>query len=395
MFLSLALILLTGLLAGWLCKKAHLPALLGMLFTGVLLGPYVFNLIDTSILDISAQIRKIALIIILTRAGLSLNVADLKKVGRPAVLMCFVPACFEMAGMLLVAPKLLGITLTEAAVLGAVVAAVSPAVIVPKMLSLMDEGYGKKNSIPQLILAGASVDDVFVIVMFSAFTGLAQTGDISAMSFVKIPVSIILGIGAGILAGYLLGQYMKKFHVRDTVKMIVLMCLSFLLIAFEDSFGSVVPFSALIAVMCTGISLQKVRPEVTKRLSDRFSKIWVLAEVLLFVLVGATVNIQYALKAGVSAVLLIFAVLVFRMLGVFCCFIKTKLSVKERIFCMMAYMPKATVQAAIGGIPLAMGLACGDIVLTVAVLSIIITAPLGAFLIERFHKMLLDGPDRQ
>ena len=361
-----------------------------MLFTGVLLGPYVLNLIDSSILDISAQIRKTALIIILMRAGLSLDITDLKKVGRPAVLMCFVPACFEIAGMILIAPKLLGLTLTEAAVTGAVVAAVSPAVIVPKMLGLMEEGYGKKNSIPQLVLAGASVDDVFVIVMFSAFTGLAQNGDISAVSFLKIPVSIVLGIFCGALAGWLLGQYMKKIHVRDTVKMIILMSMAFLFVTAEDSFGKTVPFSSLIAVMCTGLSYQKVRPESAARISGRFSRVWVLAEIFLFVLVGATVNIQYAVKSGISAIILIFAVLVFRMLGVFCCFICTNLSVKERLFCMISYIPKATVQAAIGGIPLSMGLACGETVLTVAVLSIIITAPLGAFLIERTHRVLLD-----
>lgn len=389
MYLSLALILIIGISAGWLCKKIHLPALLGMLFTGVLLGPHVFDLIDGSILNISAEIRKIALIIILTRAGLSLNIADLKKVGRPAVLMCFVPACFEMAGMILLAPRLLGMTLTEAAVLGAVVAAVSPAVIVPKMLGLMDEGYGVKQSIPQMILAGASVDDVFVIVMFSVFTGLSKTGDFSALSFVRIPVSIILGIAAGLGAGYLLGIYMKKMKVRDTVKMIVLMCTAFIFVTLEDSFGSAVPFSSLIAVMCTGITLHRQIPEATVRISDRFSKVWVLAEVFLFVLVGATVNIEYAVKEGAAAVILILLVLLFRMAGVFVCVAGTKLSVKERIFCMMAYLPKATVQAAIGGIPLAMGLSRGDTTLTAAVLSIIITAPLGAFLIERFHKVLL------
>ncbi len=390
MFLSLALILLAGLSAGWLCRKARLPALLGMLFTGILLGPYVLDLIDPSILDISTQIRKTALIIILMRAGLSLDLKDLKKVGRPAVLMCFVPACFEMAAMILIAPKLLGLTLTEAAVTGAVVAAVSPAVIVPKMLGLMEEGYGKKNSIPQLVLAGASVDDVFVIVMFSAFTGLAQNGEISTVSFLKIPVSIVLGILCGAAAGWLLGQYMKKIHIRDTVKMIILMCISFLFVTAEDSFGKTIPFSSLIAVMCTGLSYQKVRAESASRISERFSKVWVLAEILLFVLVGATVNIQYAVKSGISAMILIFAVLVFRMLGVFCCFIFTSLSVKERLFCMISYIPKATVQAAIGGIPLSMGLACGETVLTVAVLSIIITAPLGAFLIERTHRVLLE-----
>lgn len=390
MFFSLAIILCTGLFAGWLCKKIHLPSLLGMLAVGIIIGPYVLNLIDSSILDISAELRKIALIIILARAGLSLNISDLKKVGRPAVLMCFLPACFEIIGMILLAPMLLGISVVDAAIMGAVVGAVSPAVIVPKMISLMENGYGTEKSIPQLILAGASVDDVFVIVMFSAFTGLAKSGNFSASSFATIPISIILGIAVGVAVGYLLGIIFKKIHIRDTVKLIIIMSAAFLLVAFEDNFGSVVPFSSLIAVMCIGIAVQNIKAETAQRLSVRYSKMWVIAEIILFVLVGATVNIEYAVKAGAAAVILIFAVLIFRMLGVFICLIKTKLNIKERLFCMLAYTPKATVQAAIGGVPLAMGLSCGNIVLTVAVLSIIITAPLGAFLIDLTYKRLLE-----
>ena len=390
MFFSLAIILCAGLFAGWLCKKIHLPSLLGMLAVGIIIGPYVLNLIDSSILDISAELRKIALIIILARAGLSLNISDLKKVGRPAVLMCFLPACFEIIGMILLAPMLLGISVVDAAIMGAVVGAVSPAVIVPKMISLMENGYGTEKSIPQLILAGASVDDVFVIVMFSAFTGLAKSGNFSALSFATIPISIILGIAVGVAVGYLLGIIFKKIHIRDTVKLIIIMSAAFLLVAFEDNFGSVVPFSSLIAVMCIGIAVQNIKAETAQRLSVRYSKMWVIAEIILFVLVGATVNIEYAVKAGAAAVILIFAVLIFRMLGVFICLIKTKLNIKERLFCMLAYTPKATVQAAIGGVPLAMGLSCGNIVLTVAVLSIIITASLGAFLIDLTYKRLLE-----
>lgn len=390
MFFSLAIILCAGLFAGWLCKKIHLPSLLGMLAVGIIIGPYVLNLIDSSILDISAELRKIALIIILARAGLSLNIFDLKKVGRPAVLMCFLPACFEIIGMILLAPMLLGISVVDAAIMGAVVGAVSPAVIVPKMISLMENGYGTEKSIPQLILAGASVDDVFVIVMFSAFTGLAKSGNFSALSFATIPISIISGIAVGVAVGYLLGIIFKKIHIRDTVKLIIIMSAAFLLVAFEDNFGSVVPFSSLIAVMCIGIAVQNIKAETAQRLSVRYSKMWVIAEIVLFVLVGATVNIEYAVKAGAAAVILIFAVLIFRMLGVFICLIKTKLNIKERLFCMLAYTPKATVQAAIGGVPLAMGLSCGNIVLTVAVLSIIITAPLGAFLIDLTYKRLLE-----
>ena len=389
MLFSIALMLLVGMLAGWGCKKLHLPGLLGMIFTGIVLGPFALNLIDGSILSISSELRRIALIIILTRAGLSLDINDLKKVGRPAILMCFVPACFEMTGMIILAPLLLHISYIEAAVMGAVIAAVSPAVIVPKMLKLMDEGYGANKSVPQMILAGASVDDVFVIVMFSVFTGLAQGNGVSAVSFIRIPVSIILGILIGMAAGAILAIYFKKIHIRDTVKVIILLCISFLLVTAEDRFSDIIPFASLIAVMCIGIALQRNRKEAAVRLSVKFNKLWVCAEVILFVLVGATVNISYAISAGISAVMLIFGVLLFRMAGVFVCMIKTKLNMRERFFCVISYMPKATVQAAIGGVPLSMGLACGNIVLTVAVLAIIITAPLGAFLIDLTYKRFL------
>lgn len=389
MFFSLAVILLLGVLLGGLCKKLRLPALLGMLVTGIFIGPYALNWIDGSILGISAEIRKIALIIILARAGLSLNVVDLKKVGRPAVLMCFVPACFEILGMLVLAPTLLGVSLLDAAVMGAVVGAVSPAVIVPKMLGLIEEGYGREKSIPQMILAGASVDDVFVIVMFSVFTGMEVSGGGAVSGLLSVLVSIALGIGVGLLCGWLMGRLFTACHIRDTVKLIVFLSVAFLLVAFEDSFSSVVPFSSLIAVMCAGIMLQKTAPAAAARMAVRYNKMWVAAEILLFVLVGATVNLSYALTAGVSAVLLIFGVLIFRMAGVCLCMTGTELNARERIFCMLAYTPKATVQAAIGGIPLSMGLACGNIVLTVAVLSILITAPLGAFLIDQTYKKLL------
>lgn len=389
MLFSIALMLLVGMLAGWGCKKLHLPGLLGMIFTGIVLGPFALNLIDGTILSISSELRKIALIIILIRAGLSLDINDLKKVGRPAILMCFVPACFEMTGMIILAPLLLHISYIEAAVMGAVIAAVSPAVIVPKMLKLMDEGYGVNKSVPQMILAGASVDDVFVIVMFSVFTGLAQGNGVSAVSFIRIPVSIILGILIGMAAGTILAIYFKKIHIRDTVKVIIFLCISFLLVTAEDRFSDIIPFASLIAVMCIGIALQRNRKEAAVRLSVKFNKLWVCAEVILFVLVGATVNISYAISAGISAVILIFGVLLFRMAGVFVCMIKTKLNMRERLFCVISYMPKATVQAAIGGFPLSMGLACGNIVLMVAVLAIIITAPLGAFLIDLTYKRFL------
>ena len=389
MLLSIAYVLMVGMAAGWLCRKLHLPSLAGMILTGIVLGPYVLDLIDGSILGISAELRKIALIIILMRAGLSLDVDDLKRVGRPAILMCFVPACFEIVGMVALAPRLLGISMLEAAIMGSVVAAVSPAVVVPKMIRLMEEGYGTENSIPQLILAGASVDDVFVIVLFSAFTGLAQGAQVSAASFVQIPLSILAGILIGAAVGILLAVYFKKMHIRDTVKVIILLCISFVLVSLEDSLKGVFSFSSLISVMCMGIKKKKKREPVARRLSLKFNKLWVGAEILLFVLVGATVDISYAAAAGGAAVLLILGVLVFRMAGVMCCLVGTKLNLKERMFCMAAYMPKATVQAAIGGVPLSMGLACGNIVLTVAVLAILITAPLGAFLVDLTYRRWL------
>ncbi len=389
MLLSIALILLAGMFMGWLCKKIRLPGLLGMLFTGIILGPYVLNVIDDSILNISADLRKIALIIILTRAGLSLDIKDLKKVGRPAILMCFVPACFEMAGMILLAPRILGISTLDAAIMGAVVAAVSPAVVVPKMIKLMEEGYGVKKGIPQLILAGASVDDVFVIVMFTAFTGLAQGESVSVKSFVNVPLSVITGIFVGLAAGCLLAKFFERVHIRDTSKVMILLSVSFILVTAEDYFSDIIPFAALIGVMAAGVSLQKKREVVAKRLSSKFNKLWAVSEIMLFVLVGAAVDIQYAVKAGAAPVLLVLAVLVFRMAGVLVCLLKTRLNRKERAFCMLAYMPKATVQAAIGGMPLAMGLSCGNIVLSVAVIAILITAPLGAFCIDATYRRFL------
>lgn len=374
---------------GAVFRRLNLPQLLGMLLTGILLGPYALNLLDGSILSISADLRQIALIIILTRAGLNLDVADLKKVGRAAVLMCFVPASFEILGMLALAPRILGISLLDAAIMGTVVGAVSPAVIVPKMLKLMDERYGTRESIPQLIMAGASVDDVFVIVLFTSFTGLAQGGTASALDLMRIPTSIVLGLAAGAVCGLLLALAFRKIHMRDSAKVIIILSISFLLVTLEHSLSGALGFSGLLAVMGMGIALQRRRGEVAARLSAKYSKLWVAAELLLFVLVGATVDVGYALASGGAAVLLIFGVLVFRMAGVFLCLLGTSLDRGERLFCMIAYMPKATVQAAIGAIPLSMGLACGQIVLTVAVLSILITAPLGSFLIERTYKKLL------
>lgn len=389
MLKSIALIMLIGMSAGWVCRKVKLPGLIGMLFTGIILGPYVLNMLDSSILLVSADIRKIALVIILTRAGLTLNLEDLKKVGRPAFLMCFVPATFEMIGMIILAPRLLDVSLIEAAVIGVVVAAVSPAVVVPEMIKLMEEGYGTKQGIPQLILAGASVDDVYVIVMFTAFTSLAQGSNVSVMSFVNIPVSIIFGIIIGIIIGKALAVVWKKVHIRDTVKAAIFLSVALLLVGVEASLNTPITFASLISVMFIGIALKKDRPEVAFRLSQKYNKMWVWAEVMLFVLVGATVDIGYVAYAGVSAIVIIIGALIFRMAGVALCMAGTKLKLKERVFCMLAYTPKATVQAAIGGVPLSMGLACGNTVLIVAVLAIIITAPLGAFAIDMTYRKLL------
>ncbi len=389
MLLSIAFILLVGMSMGWICRKIKLPSLLGMLITGIVLGPYVLNVLDIKLLGISADLRKIALIIILTRAGLGLDLASLKKIGRPAVLMCFVPATFELAGMLLLAPRLMGMSLLEAAVMGAVLAAVSPAVVVPRMVKLMEEGYGVKEGIPQLILAGASVDDVYVIVLFSTFSGIMQGEGASVIRFVNIPVSIILGIIIGLTIGVLLAFYFQKVHIRDTAKVLIILGISFLLAAAEDSLTTPVTFSALIAIMFIGVGLQRKREAVAKRLAVKYGKLWVAAEVFLFVLVGATVNIGYLGRVGVRALLMIAGALLFRMAGVWVCLLGTGLKTGEKAFTMLAYTPKATVQAAIGGIPLALGFACGDTVLTVAVLAIVLTAPLGAFAIDLSYRKLL------
>lgn len=390
MLTSLGLVLLLGMALGALAKRLGLPSLVGMLIAGMILGPYALNLLSDSLLNISADLRQLALIIILTRAGLSLDVAALKKVGRPAVLMCFVPACFEIAGMVVLAPRLLGVSTLDAAIMGAVVGAVSPAVIVPRMIRLSEEGWGVDRGIPQLILAGASVDDVFVIVMFTAFTGLASGGQgLTVGTVAGVPLSILTGVAAGLLLGWLLAQWFRLVHMRDSVKVVILLSMAFLLVAAEDALEGVFPFSGLLAVMAAGVGIQRWRGVVAQRLSLKFSKLWVAAEVALFVLVGAAVDLRYALSAGVMAVLAVLGALCFRALGVLVCVSGAHFSGKEKLFCVLGYLPKATVQAAIGGVPLAMGLGCGQIVLTVAVIAILVTAPLGALAIDRSYPKLL------
>jgi len=392
---SLALILLVGLAMGTICEKIKLPRIIGMLITGIVLGPYVLDLFDPSILSISAELRKIALIIILLKAGLSLNLSDLKKVGRPAVMMSFVPASFEIIGYITFAPIILGINRVEAAVMGAVLGAVSPAVVVPRMVQLMEEKYGTDKSIPQMILAGASCDDIFVIVLFTTFLGMAQGEKASVMEFVNIPISIVLGVIAGAAAGFILyfifeTAYKHKRCIRNSTKLIIILGVSFLLVTVEDRLEGKVALSGLLAVVSMACVLKiKCTGSVSQRLSAKFGKLWIAAEVILFVLVGAAVDIRYTLEAGGTAVLMIFAALIFRAAGVMLCTVKTGFTWKERLFCVIAYLPKATVQAAIGSVPLAAGLECGKIILSVAVMAIIITAPLGAFGMDISYKKLL------
>ena len=395
MLTSLSFIFLVGLAMGAICQKLKLPRIIGMLATGIVLGPYVLDLLDPSILSISSDLRKMALIIILLKAGLSLNLEDLKKVGRPAIMMAFVPATFELIGYLVFAPLILGITRVEAAVMGSVLAAVSPAVVVPRMVQLMENKYGTEKAIPQMIMAGASCDDIFVIVLFTTFLSMAQGGSADIKAFVNIPISIILGIILGAIVGYLLylffeTAYAKKHYVRNSMKVIIVLGFSFLLIAIEGWLEGKIAVSGLLAVVSMACVLKmKCTSFVSKRLSEKFGKLWFAAEVILFVLVGAAVDIRYTLDAGLAAVAMIFAALIFRSFGVWLCTVKTSLTLKERAFCVIAYLPKATVQAAIGSVPFAAGLPCGRIVLSVAVMAIIITAPLGAFGMDFTYKKFL------
>lgn len=395
MLTSLALIFLVGLCMAAICQKLKLPRIIGMLVTGMVLGPYVLDFLDSSILSISAELRKMALIIILLKAGLSLNLNDLKKVGRPAILLAFVPASFEIVGYVLFAPAFLGISRIDAAVMGAVLAAVSPAVVVPRMVQLMEEKYGTKQSIPQMIMAGASCDDIFVIVLFTTFLGMAQGAKVSLLRFVNVPVSILLGILLGAVIGYVLYRFFEtayKHHnyVRNSTKVILVLGVSFLLTAVEGWLDGKVAVSGLLAVVSMACVLKaKCIPAVSKRLSEKFGKLWIAAEVILFVLVGAAVDLRYTAAAGGFAVLVIFLSLIFRMAGVFVCVLGTGLSWKERLFCAISYLPKATVQAAIGSVPLTAGLGCGKMILSVAVLAILITAPLGALGMDLTYKKFL------
>lgn len=389
MLTSIAIILLMGLLLGKIFNVFKLPSLLGYILTGVIISPYALNIVDESLLNIASQIRQIALVVILTRAGLLLNIKELKKVGRPAILMCFLPACFEILSVIIIGPVLFGITRVEAAIVGSVIAAVSPAVIVPRMIKLIEERYGQEHAIPQLILAGASVDDVFVIVIFTAMTALEAAGDFSLISFTKIPISILTGIFVGGVVGYGLVLFFKRKHIRDTTKVLILISISFLLLELENKINDIIPMSGLLAIMSLGVVVKNKYEALAIRIQIKYNKLWLGAEIMLFVLVGVTVNLKYVMDAGILTIILILFALASRMIGVFVCLIKTNLSFKEKFFCMIAYTPKATVQAGIGAVPLAMGLNCGQIVLTIAVMSIIITAPFGAIAIDNLYAKLL------
>lgn len=389
MLLSIGLIVLGGLVLGGIAGKLHLPKLVGMIGAGILIGPYVLGWLDSSMLAISSDIRRVALVIILTRAGLSLDLKSLKQVGRSAVMMCFIPASLEIAGTMLIAPWLLGVSLVEAAILGTVIAAVSPAVVVPRMIRLIETKWGTKKGIPQMIMAGASVDDVYVIVLFTAFCALEQGESVSVWSFASIPISILLGIALGVAAGLLFTLFYKLVKASVMLQTLSFLGIALLFLVLEDAVGDIVPIAGLLSVMAMGTTIFTAKPELAKGMSQKFNQLWVCAEIFLFVLVGATVNLQFAVSAGIGAIILVLLVQVFRFGGVQGCVIGTRLNKKERLFCGLAYMPKATVQAAIGGVPLAMGLACGNLVLTVAVLSILITAPVGAFLIDLFYQKLL------
>ena len=390
MLVSVSLVIFIGLLLGSLAKKLNMPSLIGLLFTGILLGPSVLNVLSDHFLALSSELRTVALIVILTRAGLSLDLADLKKVGRPAILMCFVPAVFEIMATVLLAPMLLAISVSEAFLLGSVIAAVSPAVIVPRMIHLMKEGYGKNKSIPQIILAGASVDDVFVLVLFTAFLGMNDGGTFSAIDLTRIPIAIFSGAFVGLAVGYGLVLFFNQFHIRDSIKVLVMLATAFLLMSLETAFDSAFPFSGMLSVMGVSLMIFRKKRSLAERLSLKFNKIWILAEIFLFVFVGASVDFSYALSAGIAPLVLLILVSLIRMIGVLVSLFKTSLSRKEKLFCMISYLPKATVQAAIGSIPFSMGLASGEMILTVAVLSILVTAPVGAWLIDRFYPVLLE-----
>ncbi|MBP1045611.1 cation:proton antiporter [Enterococcus sp. BWM-S5] len=389
MLIRVSIVILLGLLLGRVMKSLHLPSLVGFLLTGIILGPSVLNVLSPQFLGLSADLRELALIVILTRAGLSLDIEELKKVGRPALLMCFVPAMAEIGAAVVFAPLLFDFSFSEALLLGSVIAAVSPAVVVPRMLKLIQEGYGGKKHIPQIILAGASVDDVFVLVLFTAFLGINQGSVFTAGTLLQIPTAIFSGLLIGAIIGWLLAQFFGVYHMRDSIKVLLILSLSFLLMGLEDLLANSFAFSGMLSVMSLSLMLYRFKKPVAKRLSVKFNKLWLAAEIFLFVLVGASVNLSFAYSAGWKPFVLILLVSLVRMLGVLLALAGTDLSAKEKLFCTISYLPKATVQAAIGSIPLALGINNGEMILTIAVISILTTAPIGALGIDLFYTRLL------
>ncbi len=396
MLTSLAFIFLFGLICAAICEKIHLPRIVGMIFTGIILGPFVLNILDSSILSISPDLRKLALVIILIKAGLSLNLNDLKQVGRPSILLSFLPASLEILAYLIFAPLFFQISLSDAAIIGAVLAAVSPAVVVPRMINLIEKNYGTEKSIPQMILAASSLDDIFVIVLFTTFLGISENGKLNTSGLFDIPISIITGIIGGSLVGIAIYKFFEFKHnnnhtIRNSIKVIIILGVSFLLLTLEDILNEKVAFSGLLSIMSMSCAIAVKSPKlVTSRLSAKFGKLWLAAEIILFVLVGAAVDIRYATSTGLIAILLIFIALIFRCVAVWICTIGTNLNTKERVFCMFSYMPKATVQAAIGSVPLSLGLPCGNLVLSISVIAILITAPLGATLMDTTYTKMLE-----
>jgi NhaP-type Na+/H+ or K+/H+ antiporter len=393
MIFSIGLILILGFIIGWLLSKIKIPGLVGMIIVGLLIGPYCLGLIDEKILSISTELRQVALVIILTRSGLNLDIDSLKKIGRPAILMSFIPATLEIIGITLISQLLLEITIFESILLGTVLAAVSPAVVSPRMIKLIEERFGENHQVPKLILAGSSVDDIYVIVLFYTFLGLVGNNTFDFVSITMIPVTIILGVLLGIIVGFILSYILKKTNFKTTINILIIISSSFLMIGLENMLKDYISISSLLGIMVIGIILLFRNKEQAKQLSDGYNNLWIFFEIILFVLVGATVDFSYAINNGLIAILILMIGLLFRTLGVLLCLIKTKLTFKERLFTILAYIPKATVQASIGGIALSLGLSCGSIILTVSVISILITAPIGAILIDNLSSKLLDRTD--
>lgn len=393
-FLSLFIIFCGGILGGFIFEKIRLPKLVWYIILGILIGPSLLNIIDDTLLSISSYLRQIALVIILTRSGLSLDINNLKKIGRPAILMCFVPACFEIIGILIFAPIFLKISYFEALLLGSVLAAVSPAIVVPRMIKLIEEVYGKNHCVPELIMAGSSCDDIFVIVLFYSFKNLVSTSTIDAWSISQIPISIVGGIILGIITGFLMVILIKYLKLNKIINVIFMLGLSFGMITLENVLKPYFSVSSLLAIIVMAIIINIFKKEESKEIQRTYNSLWQGFEIILFTLVGIATNVHYAFsKEGLIIVGLVIIALIFRSVGVLICLIATKFTWKEKIFIIISYLPKATVQASIGAIALTEGLACGTLVLTSAVVSILITAPLGAILIDNFYKKLLIKDD--